>query len=115
MTRLPKTRNRPYDRSEPATLGDVISQLFTLRGYNRVQGNKQLDEIWVKVAGEDIAEQTKVSGLKNGILQVGVSNSALISELAAFLKVEILEQLQADHSHLKIRDIKFKLRSDLTK
>ena len=115
MSRRAHERSRPYDKSEPAPLGDVISHLFALRGYGRVQGKKQLEESWNEVVGDLIAELTTVMGLKNGVLQIGVGNSALISELAAFLKPEFLEKLQTDHSHLKIRDIKFKLRGNLSK
>ncbi|MEZ6065000.1 MAG: hypothetical protein R3B90_04685 [Planctomycetaceae bacterium] len=48
--------------------------------------------------------------IKSGALQIGVANSALLSELSAFHKVSLLEQLQTKYSHLRIRDIKFKLR-----
>jgi hypothetical protein len=115
VSRRPGERSRRYDKSEPAALGDVISQLFALRGYGRTQGNKQLENSWAEVVGSDISEQTKVMGLKNGVLQIGVSNSALISELSAFLKPEFLEKFQTDYSHLKIKDIKFKLRGSLSK
>lgn len=100
-------------RREPHALGDVLSQLFALRGYGRVRGDRQLHDIWREVAGEMIARQTRVSGVKNGVLQVGVANSALLSELASFHKFSLLERLQADHPQLRLRDIKFKLRGDL--
>jgi predicted nucleic acid-binding Zn ribbon protein len=101
-------------RKEPAALGDVLSQLFVLRGYGRVRGDRQLREIWSEVAGEVIARQTRVAGIKNGVLQVGVGSSALLSELAAFHKPSLLERLQAEQPQLNVRDIKFKLRGDLT-
>lgn len=104
-----------HRRREPQALGDVLSQLFALRGYGRVRGDRQLHDIWKSVAGEMIAGQTRVSGIKNGILQIGVASSALMSELASFHKFSLLERLQSDHSQLKVRDIKFKLRGDLGK
>lgn len=102
-----------HNRKEPQALGDVLSQLFALRGYGRVRGNRQLHEIWREVAGETIAGRTRVQEVKNGVLQVGVGNAGLLSELAAFHKFSLLERLQAEHPQLKIRDIKFKLRGDL--
>lgn len=113
MSRPPQQRTRPYDRSEPAQLGDVLSQLFALRGYGRSQANQQLEEIWKQVAGEEIAAQTKVANLKNGVLHIGVSNSALMSEIVAFHKVEFVRRIKSEHRQLKVRDIKFKLRGDL--
>ncbi len=94
-------------------LGDVLSQLFALRGYGRVRGDRQLHDVWREVAGEQIASQTRVAGIRNGVLQVGVASSALLSELAAFHKFSLLERLQAEHASLRIKDLKFKLRGDL--
>lgn len=98
---------------DPQPLGVVLSQLFALRGYARVQGDRQLHAIWREVAGEKIAAQTKVAGLKNGVLQVGVSSSALLQELQSFHKFSLLDALERDHADLRIRDIKFRLRGDL--
>ncbi len=98
---------------EPQSLGDVLAQLFALRGYGRVRGDRQLREIWQSVAGELIASQTRVSGIKGGVLQVGVGSSGLLSELAAFHKWSLVERLQQEHPELKITDIKFKLRGDI--
>jgi len=100
-------------RREPHALGDVLSQLFALRGYGRPRGDRQLQEIWRETAGDVIARQTRVSGVKNGVLQVGVGSSALLSELAAFHKYSLLERLQREQPNLKLRDIKFRLRGDL--
>lgn len=102
-----------HTRKDPQPLGDVLSHLFALRGYGRVRGDRQLHEIWREAAGEVIARQTRVSGVRNGVLQVGVASSALLSELAAFHKYSILQRLQAEHPQLKLADIKFKLRGDL--
>lgn len=107
--------NQPSDekRSQPQAIGDVISQLFALRGYCRVQGKRQLHDIWREVAGERISGQTRVSGIQAGVLQVGVSNSALLSELASFHKYSLVDTLRSQHSHLNVKDIKFKLRGDI--
>lgn len=115
MTRIPKERRRPYDTTEPDQLGNLLSQLFSMRGYGRTQAKQQLSDIWKKVAGEEVAGQTRVSGIKNGVLQVGVANAALMSELATFTKMELIEKFQTEFAHLKVRDIKFKLRGDLSR
>lgn len=94
-------------------VGDVLSQLFALRGYGRVRGDRQLHDVWRAAAGEAIAKQTRVAGVRNGVLQVGVASAALLSELAGFHKASLLERLQSDHPQLNVRDIKFKLRGDL--
>jgi predicted nucleic acid-binding Zn ribbon protein len=99
---------------EPAALGEVLSRLFALRGYGRPQAQRQLHEAWNRAAGAELAPQTRVLVLKQGVLHVGVANSALLSELTAFRKPELLEGLQAAAPQLRVRDIKFKLRGDLS-
>lgn len=101
----------PRQADDPQQLGDVLSQLFSLRGFGRVQSNRQLQNVWREVAGESIAQRTKVQGIKNGVLQVAVTNSATLQELEAFHKFSLCERLASDHSDLSIRDIRFRLRT----
>lgn len=99
--------------SEPQPLGDVLSQLFAARGYGRVRGDRHLHDAWADVAGEQIRQQTKVIALRNGVLQVAVSNSALLSELVAFHKADLVDRFRSDHPECKVRDLKFRLRGDM--
>jgi hypothetical protein len=92
----------------------VISKLFAARGYGRPQADRQLHDLWKRAAGEEIARSTRVLGLKNAVLQIGVANSALLSELASFRKQELLARLKEQDKQLKLRDMKFQLRGDLT-
>jgi predicted nucleic acid-binding Zn ribbon protein len=96
--------------SEPAgpeILGSVISRLFASRGYGRPQADAQLAGLWREVAGERIASQTRVLGLKNGTLTIGVATSPLLSELSAFHHEHLLEQLCARHG-TAIRGLRFR-------
>ncbi|REJ72651.1 MAG: DUF721 domain-containing protein [Planctomycetota bacterium] len=106
-------KNWPADRSEsgPQALGDVVSRLCALRGYGRPQGEQQLAELWRRIAGEKVASQSRVLGIRNGVLQIGVGSASLLSELASFHRHALLESLQNDQQGCKIRDLKFKLRS----
>lgn len=103
----------PEQRREPRVLGDVLSHLFALRGYAKFRGDRQLQELWREAAGETVARQTRVAGVTNGVLQVGVASSALLSELASFHKWSLLERLQQLQPQIPISDIRFKLRGDL--
>ena len=51
--------------------------------------------------------------MTRGVLQISVGSSAVLNELAGFHKQTLLENLQQQFSHLKIREIKFKLKTDL--
>ncbi len=97
---------------EPQPLGDVLSRLMALRGYGRVRGGRQLAEVWCAAAGEKIAARTRVLGLKHGVLQIGVSNAALLGELTSFHRHSLLESLQKCGADYAIRDLKFRLRTE---
>ena len=104
----PKSRGSAIS-GDPVPLGDALSQLFATRGYGRVQGDRQLREVWRQVAGDEIAAQTRVGGIKSGVLQVTVTSSALLGELVSFLKSDILKKLKHEHAELRVRDIKFRI------
>jgi predicted nucleic acid-binding Zn ribbon protein len=101
--------------SDPTPLSAVLAELIARRGFARTQGVAQLAVAWREVAGEKIASMTKVICLQRGVFEVGVANSALLSELTTFHRATLLPKLQAKYPEQKIRDLKFKLRSDLQK
>ena len=91
----------------PEAIGGIVGRLFQMRGYGRPQGDAELRELWSSIAGEQIAAGTRVMGLKNGVLTVGVISSPLLSELSSFHHERLLEALQAKHGQ-RIKDLKFK-------
>ena len=100
---------------EPQQLGKVLSELIALKGLARVQGTQQLQQAWKLAAGDDVAKNSKVIGLSRGVLQIGVSNTGLLSELASFHKQTLLTTLQQQQSQLKIKDLKFRLKTEQKK
>jgi predicted nucleic acid-binding Zn ribbon protein len=99
--------------AEPQHVGKVLSELIALKGLARVQGLEQLQQAWRAVAGDDFGRKSSVIELSRGVLQIGVSNSALLGELAGFHKRSLLENLQQQFAHLKIRELKFRLKTEL--
>ena len=99
----------------PASLGSALSQLFALKGYAATKGDAQLADAWKAVAGEKIASMTAVQGVNRGVLQIGVSSSAMLNELASFHKLRLVEELQGKFPELKVKDVKFRLRGNLAK
>jgi hypothetical protein len=99
--------------SGPEHLAQALSRLIALRGLARVRGESQLQESWNKAAGERIAGHTRALEIRRGVLHIGVANAPMLGELASFHKVNILMKLQTDYPDLKIRDLKFKLKTDI--
>lgn len=98
----------------PHRLSQALSELIAFRGYARVQGDAQLQSAWAGVAGATIARETRAVAIKRGVLHVSVASAPLLSELAGFYRVAFLEKLRELHADLRIRDVKFRLDSDLT-
>lgn len=98
--------------AEPQHVRKVLSELIALKGLARVHGTEQLQQAWRTVAGDEMGRKSRVLELTRGVLNVGVSNSALLNELAGFHKQALLEQLQQQFAHLKIQDIKFRLKTE---
>jgi predicted nucleic acid-binding Zn ribbon protein len=98
----------------PDRLSQAVTDLIALRGWARVRGDAQLAEAWERIAGTSVASGTRVVGIRRGVLQVAVGNSPLLSELAAYQKEALLEAFSRDHPELKIRDLKFVMRGNLS-
>lgn len=99
--------------SGPLHVSKALSELISLRGFARVQGDAQLQAAWDQAAGPDIAPLTKVGGLSRGTLQVLVANPALLAELNGFHKTNILQLLKQTRPEYKVKQLKFKLQSGL--
>lgn len=99
----------------PQPLAKALSELIALKGLAQVQAHVQLAEAWREAAGPRFAANSKVLGIKRGVLKVGVSNSPLLGELVSFHKDAIVGRLKTNSSGLGIRDIKFVLRGDLSR
>jgi predicted nucleic acid-binding Zn ribbon protein len=76
----------------PQTIGNVLSELMSRRGYARVQSAAAYDAAWREAAGSLVAEYTRVGTLRRGTLEVIVANSTLVQELG-FQKQTLLKTL----------------------
>ena len=92
----------------PIKLGEVLAELILRRGYAREQSRVMLGEAWLTAVGERWGTYTRVGNLQRGLLEITVSNSALVQELT-FRKVELLETLRKSLPEEKIRDLRFRV------
>ena len=92
----------------PERIGDVLGRLFTLRGWGRRQGRLHLEQAWTEVAGPDVAKQTRVAGMRRGVLEVEVGSAVLMQELAHFHKRRLLEGLRARLPGTTLNDLRFR-------
>jgi predicted nucleic acid-binding Zn ribbon protein len=90
-------------------LSDVLNELFTARGYSRLEARRELEDAWRATVGEAIFRQTRLGELRRGVLNVTVAHSTLLEELAAFRKPGLLAALRAGVRANAIQDIRFRV------
>jgi len=85
---------RDAPRQGPQRLGEILSQLFTSRGWGRRQGRLHLEKAWAAAVGAEHSPHTRAGALRRGVLEVVVDNAVLLQELAHFHKRRLLEELR---------------------
>ncbi len=93
----------------PRPLSEILSEMFAARGLTRLRAFTELEEAWAAVVGEPDCQQTKLGEVRRGVLQVTVAHPALLEELAAFRKPELLKALRENAPGTVILDIRFRV------
>jgi predicted nucleic acid-binding Zn ribbon protein len=98
------------DRDGPEPLSEILSRLFTARGWGRRQDRLRLEEAWAgAVAACGLAgDQTRVGALRRGVLEVVVGSAVLLQEFAHFHKRRLLEQLRRRLPGTTVADLRFR-------
>jgi len=99
----------------PVGIGDPLREVLARRKIGRLLQSQELINLWSDSVDEQIAKQTKVISLKNGVLHIEVSDSVLMSELANFHKRQIINRLKKKRPEMEIRNLKFRLNAGLGK
>ncbi len=99
----------PADGKGPRPLGDILGSMFATRGLGRLRAAGELEEAWASAAGDAAAAQTKVGAVRHGVLTVTVAHPALLEELSAFRKADLLASLRRDAPASAIQDIRFRV------
>ncbi|HZU34276.1 MAG TPA: DUF721 domain-containing protein [Gemmataceae bacterium] len=93
----------------PEPLSEILSRLFSARGWGRRQAQLQLEQAWEEAAGPEYAAQTRVGALRRGgVLEVIVGNAVVMQELAHFQKRRLLEKLRQRLPGTTLTDLRFR-------
>jgi predicted nucleic acid-binding Zn ribbon protein len=102
----------PFRRDPPARgpegIGEILSRLFTARGWGRRQDRLRLERAWAEAVGDVHAAHTRVGAIRRGVLEVVVDNAVLLQELAHFHKRRLLEQLRRRLPGTPLTDLRFR-------
>jgi predicted nucleic acid-binding Zn ribbon protein len=92
----------------PENIADILGRMFTSRGWGRKNDRMLLEAAWAQAAGEQLIKDTRVMGVKRGVLEVEVRNAVLIQELTHFHKRGLLGKLRKSLPAITLTDIKFR-------
>lgn len=98
----------PDDNRGPENIADILGRLFTSRGWGRKNDRLRLERAWAEAAGPVLLKDTRVNGLRRGVLEVEVKNAVLIQELTQFHKRGLLGQLRQLLPGVTLTDLKFR-------
>jgi len=88
-------------------IGDVVGQILKRAGLNDRLAEETVVREWAAIVGQFLAGQSKPTGLRAGVLQVAVLQSAVRYDLERNLKREILQRLQTRFGKNVVKDIRF--------
>jgi len=97
----------PLDRG-PENVGEILSRLFTARGWGRRQERLRLEEAWADAIGPEGIRQTRIGALRRGVLEVTVASAAFLQELASFHKRRLLQELRRRLPGTPLTDLRFR-------
>lgn len=92
---------------QPTRLGHVLQRLVRKRGIAEESAKHDLNAIWNSTAGGRVASKSFVRRLRGGVLEIGVTNGAILEELTCYLQHELLPALQQQHPTPEIHSLKF--------
>jgi predicted nucleic acid-binding Zn ribbon protein len=99
---------RRFHAREPKSIGKVLAQLITARGYGRIQASADFSAAWRTAVGDNLAKYSVPGRIRRGVLEVTVANSIIIQELT-FQKQDIIQKLQTEFPDAKLRDLKLRI------
>ncbi|AMV40819.1 DUF721 domain-containing protein [Planctomyces sp. SH-PL62] len=97
------------DRRGPRPLSDVLGELFAARGYGRLHAMVELQTAWDAALGEAYQGRTLLGDVRRGTLNVTVDHPALLEELSAYRKGELLQAIHDACPGSQIRGLRFRI------
>ena len=91
----------------PTQLGRLLKSIVRRKGIAEESAHQKLNDIWKKTAGDRVAARSHVRRLRAGILEISVTNGAILEELTCYLQHELLPLVQELHPNPEIKSLKF--------
>lgn len=98
-----------FDVNRIESMKDVIKRFMKSSGVGWMINNQEIILLWNSIVGENIAKQTKVRNIRNGVLHIDIESSSLRHELEQFQSKQIIELLKNIRPDLTLVSIKYHL------
>lgn len=89
-------------------LKDGLARLIGERGYGNSLTAEVCESAWKEVAGELLSSRTQIDGLRRNTLEITVSDSVSMQELA-FQKPVLLQALRQKLPEYQLHDLRFRI------
>ncbi len=91
------------------TIKEALKSYLKSSGLDTLLRNQAVLKAWQKVAGQEIAGQTRIVGFNRGVLTIEVASSSLYAELNTFYLKDLANSIQNEMGNRKVRRIKLRL------
>lgn len=94
------------DRRRVQSIGTLVSQLISRRGYAEAASGDQFRQQIEAVVGTELAASVRVGKLNRGVLKLFATDSVTLQELT-FQKRAILRRIQQEMPQAQVSDLRF--------
>lgn len=93
--------------SQPGTLKNALMRFIRSKGVINQSATQSLDAEWKRIVGPELGRRSTARKVRDGIVEVVVTNSATLEELRGYMHETVLEQMKASLPQSNIRTIKY--------
>ncbi|RLT07635.1 MAG: DUF721 domain-containing protein [Planctomycetota bacterium] len=93
--------------SSPSSLKNALTRLIRRKGLVNRSATEALHAEWTRIVGPEIGRRSRARRIRDGVLEVVVTNSATMEELRGYLHETVLQQIQISLPESKIRSIRY--------
>ena len=98
----------PEDRIPGVPIGRALEGFLQQSGLSAALKYPEIHEVWTSVVGEALAEHSRVSAFRRGVLEIAVDSSALLNDIQ-FHQAAILRDIQREVKRPFVSRISFVL------
>jgi hypothetical protein len=89
-------------------IDEIVAQLMSQRGYGQLMVNDEIQNVWNELVGKQLANISRVGRIRQGVLDVFVTNSTANQELT-FRRLELVKKLTAELPQHSITDLRLRV------